>query len=495
MTLAEIEPSLSLGAAGWGALGRRLRALGLTSQVYEPFQRLASSAHRALRSPVAKWHLRREQAPYAIVLRMFSFWDPVTPEEARTALGEEMVERLLEVGVLRTSDGGVVSPFVLRLLDDLYVLADDVNRGGEAVMGVGPTTTGLIAVARPRRRARRALDLGCGAGTAAIGLAACCDWMIATDISPRAVALARVNTWLNGLPNVECRAGDGFAPVAGETFDLVVCQPPFVARDDGAAATTFLFGGARGDELAMALLAELPAYLAPGGTAVFLVEWPIIEGDPPIDQRVRAALGSAGDTSLLVLRWADADVDDHCARYPMIGHVWQDEAFERDAMRRREHFDRVKIRALRPTFTVVRRNRARAGWTSTVDGTWPGHGTAVRGQLDRLIGAQDLVAEGPAALLAAALVVPEGVTFATAAEDGHIDVRLEPYLMQPSVIFNEDAARLVRSVAGAPSVDEGIARFAAAAGETRADLGDDALAAVQGALLRGVLAPSPPHET
>jgi SAM-dependent methyltransferase len=492
MTLPDVEACLSLGPAGWGALGRRLRTVGLTWQVYEPFQRLASNAHRALRSPIAKWHLRRDTSPGAIALRMFAFWDPVTPAEACAALGEDMsLERLLEAGVLVRAEAGVVSPFVLRFVDDLYVLADDVNSGGDAVMGVGPTTTGLVAAARPPHRAHRALDLGCGAGTVALSLAASCDQVVATDISPRAVTLARINAWLNGITNVECRMGDLFAPVAAESFDLVVCQPPFVARDDGAPATTFLFGGARGDELVMTLLGEVARHLVPGGIAVLLVEWPIVDGDPPIEQRVRAALGAAEDTSLLVLRWADTDVDDHCARYPMIGHPWQDSAFERDAIRRREHFERARIRALRPTFTVVRRNRTGGGWTSAVDGVWPGHGKGVAGQLDRLMRTRDLVAEGPAALLSAKLVIPAGVNFARATEEGQVEVRLEPYLMQESLTFNEAAATLARAVAGAPSVDEGIARYAAAAGEARASFADDALAAVKEALLHGVLEVSP----
>ncbi|HEY8041681.1 MAG TPA: class I SAM-dependent methyltransferase [Polyangiaceae bacterium] len=495
MTLPEVEPCLALGAEGWGALGRRLRAIGLTSQAYEPFQKLAWNAHRSLRSPIVKWHLRRDPAPRAVVMRMLAFWDPVTLDEARAALGDAVTpERLVELGVLgRTAGGGVVSRFVLRLVDDRFVLSDDVNVGGEAVMGVGPTTEGLIAAARPRHRARRALDLGCGAGTVAVALAATCDEVVATDISTRAVALTRINAWLNGIGNVEARAGDLFAPVAGETFDLVVSQPPFVARDDASPSTTFLFGGARGDELVTALLGKLGPHLSPGGTAVLLVEWPIVEGDAPLEQRVRAALGgSSGDLSVMVVQWTDVDVDDHCARYPMIGHVWQDEAFERDAIRRREHFEKTRIRALRPTFTVVRRTSPGAGWTATVLGRWPGSGAGVRGQLERLIAARDLVAQGDDALRAASLRAGEGVVFSPPAADGKVDVTLPAERLQPSLTSNEESVRLMRFVEGAPRVDEGIARCMESEGgsaqdaEAAADAAD-ALEAVKEALLLGVL--------
>jgi SAM-dependent methyltransferase len=489
MTLPAVAPCLELGPGAWASLGQRFRAIGLSSRTYHPFQKLASNAHRALRSPMVKWHLRRDPTPVAIALRAFAFWDPVSPADARAALGDALsLERALDAGVLvTTADGGVVSPFVLRLVNDLYVLSDDVNVGGEAVMGVGPTTKGLVAVARPTGRVRRVLDLGCGAGTVAVGLAASADEVVATDISERAVALARINAWLNGLSHIDCRAGDLFAPVTGETFDLIVSQPPFVAQDQDAVTTTFLFGGPRGDELVMALLTRVGAHLGPGGTAVLLVEWPIVDGDAPLEQRVRAAVGPVDDLSVLVVRWADTDVDDHCTRYPMIGHVWQDEAYERDALRRREHFERTGIRALRPTFTVVRRTRPGAAWTSVVDGCWPGDSAKVAGQLDRLFAARDLVARGKDALRAARLRLPEGVTFATPEIDGAVEVSFAPHTLHGALTYNDAAARLVRFVGEATRVDEGIARYAAAAGENLADFADDALDAVGEALLHGVL--------
>ena len=102
----------------------------------------------------------------------------------------------------------------------------------------------------------RGLDLGCGAGTGALSLAAQVDRVIGTDINPRAVALSRINAALNGIGNVEFREGDMFAPVAGENFDLIISQPPFVSTPPGLAAASYESGGARGDELPLRLLAR-----------------------------------------------------------------------------------------------------------------------------------------------------------------------------------------------------------------------------------------------
>jgi len=453
--------------------------------------RLPGMAARSQHAPMVKWHLRRSGEPRALAMRMLMYGDPVTPGEARTALGDALpLERLLEAGLLvKTAPGGVRSPYLLRLMGDLFVLSDDVNDGGEAVMGAGPSTRGLARVARPRRRAARALDVGCGAGTLSLWLAGSCDQVIATDVSARAVAFARINVWLNGLTNVECRRGDLLAPVEGQSFDLIVAQPPYVPRDEASPATPFLFGGARGDELTVRLLAGLGAHLRPGGTALLLVEWPIVEGDAPLEERVRAAVGREANCSVLLLQWLDTDIDEHCTRYASIGHAWQDEAYEREAMRWREHFERAKIRALRPTFTVVRRDPAGAalGWTSTVQGLTPAESPTSREQLDRVIAARDLVASGRAALREATLRLAPGLTFAQHGESEAVQATFAGGGLCGPVTINAGAVRILGFVHQAESVKRGLEDFAADQGQTLEDIGEAALEGVELALLHGLL--------
>ncbi len=75
------------------------------------------------------------------------------------------------------------------------------------------------------------LDLGCGYG--AIGIAAARlsegGHVILTDVNERAVALARANVATNGATNAEVRRGDLYEPVAGLSFDHIVCNPPIRA--------------------------------------------------------------------------------------------------------------------------------------------------------------------------------------------------------------------------------------------------------------------------
>ena len=90
------------------------------------------------------------------------------------------------------------------------------------------------------RAGTRVLDLGTGTGVAAIRAALAGARVTAVDVNAEAVRCARINALLNHVNDrVDVRHGDLFAPVAGERFDLVVCNPPFfrgrpVGRRDAA---------------------------------------------------------------------------------------------------------------------------------------------------------------------------------------------------------------------------------------------------------------------
>ena len=488
MALPDKDRLGALSPDDWGTLGHRLKAIGYVAEASEPIRQLVSQASNPARAPMAKWHARRVTEPWGPALRMLLLSDPVTEAEARAVLGDALpLDWLLEAGlVVRTSDGAVVSPYLASVAGGNVILCDSLSSGDEAVMGPGGSTLQLVRASYPPRRARSALDVGCGAGTAAILLAPECDRVVATDISERAVALARVNVWMNGIPNVDVRQGDLFAPVAGETFELVVAQPPFVARPDDAPRTTFLVGGSRGDELALRMLRELRPHLAPGATAVIIAEWPIIEGDAPLGDRLGDAL-EAGDASLLLVVADGPDVrDDHCVHYATLVEPNMDDAWERHAIRRRDHFEHIHLREMSSAFTVVRRSwDGVPGWISVAPSRRFGSARVTRGRIETMIAARDLDASGPQALRVARLRVAEGVTFtqrtgrffATFGEDGISD----------DMVLDENAMALVQAVHSAATVGEALDRLAASFGQP--EVATEALAVVQNALLAGLLEP------
>jgi release factor glutamine methyltransferase len=142
--------------------------------------------------------------------------------------------------------------------------------------GVQPPKAGSLLFCRAldARPGERVLEIGCGAGLAAVLAARAGARVVATDLRPEAVACTRENAIRNGVGDrVDVRQGDGFAPVAGERFDLVCTSPPQMPtppdreRDDAEAAADS--GGPDGWRLLERVIRESPAYLRPGGRVLF----------------------------------------------------------------------------------------------------------------------------------------------------------------------------------------------------------------------------------
>jgi methylase of polypeptide subunit release factors len=132
-----------------------------------------------------------------------------------------------------------------------------------------------------------ALDLGTGCGIQALHAARHAARVVATDISPRALVLARLNAELNAVTNIEFRLGSLFEPVEGERFGHVVSNPPFVItpRTTGVPEYEYRDGGLVGDALVASVIRDVGEHLELGGFAQLLGNWEY-SGEPGLD-RVR----------------------------------------------------------------------------------------------------------------------------------------------------------------------------------------------------------------
>jgi release factor glutamine methyltransferase len=139
------------------------------------------------------------------------------------------------------------------------------------VYRVGSDTSFLIDVMQEGGYAagRRVLDLGTGTGAVALAAARCgAASVTAVDLSLRSVAAAWFNSRLHRVP---CRVcwGDLGGPVAGECFDLILANPPYVPAASDVLPRHRMSrcwdAGLDGRMLLDRICAEGPALLSPEG--------------------------------------------------------------------------------------------------------------------------------------------------------------------------------------------------------------------------------------
>jgi release factor glutamine methyltransferase len=124
----------------------------------------------------------------------------------------------------------------------------------------------------PRGERRTVLDLATGSGAIACALKHERSELdvVASDVSAAALAVARANAERLGLA-VRFVESDWFARLAGERFDLIVCNPPYVASNDRAFAELkfeprlVLDGGADGLDSLRIVLGAARTHLTAGG--------------------------------------------------------------------------------------------------------------------------------------------------------------------------------------------------------------------------------------
>ncbi len=235
--------------------------------------------------------------PSATLARLFVLGLPVTRADLAAALPSLGVAGAEALGLVAGTPGGAGTPDAdarLRPLLELrpYSFVDEHGAGswwiasdlgelalgrplGEThVLGVGGASLTLSGLLIPTQ-VRTALDLGTGCGIQALHAARHADRVVATDISVRALELAALNARLNGIPNIEFRLGSLFEPVAGERFDHIISNPPFVItpRTAGVPSYEYRDGGMVGDALVEAVVRGAAEHLTQGGVAQLLGNW------------------------------------------------------------------------------------------------------------------------------------------------------------------------------------------------------------------------------
>ncbi|HYJ76766.1 MAG TPA: methyltransferase [Kineosporiaceae bacterium] len=314
-----------------------------------------------LLGPVAQAAMAREEAVPALRALRGRLDDPVAALTAAFVLGRPVERRIMasalprlgvdgaaRLGLLEGSGAGPddetralvdLRPYAAEdaagsaawwVASDLGELATGGPLGPEHVLGVGGASV-TLARCTVRAPVRRVLDVGTGSGVQALHASRHAGSIVATDLSARALAFARLNLALGDV-HAELRRGDLLEPAARERFDLVVSNPPFVItpRTPALPAYTYRDAGLAGDDVVRRLVTGVGSVLEPGGVAQLLGNWEDRAGEP-WTERVGQWLDAAGLDGWVVQR----ELQDP-AQY---AELWMRDGGDREPGRRQELFE------------------------------------------------------------------------------------------------------------------------------------------------------------
>ncbi|HEX6911132.1 MAG TPA: peptide chain release factor N(5)-glutamine methyltransferase, partial [Longimicrobium sp.] len=168
----------------------------------------------------------------------------------------------------------------LQYIDGTAAFRDLVLKVDRRVLIPRPETERLVQEVLDWAAGRadlHAVDVGTGSGAIALALATEGPFarVVATDVSPDALALARENQ-LRAAPAapVEFRHGDLLEPLRGEAVDVVVSNPPYIGDEEAPALDAevrdwepagALFAGQGGLDVIRRLVPGAADVLRPGG--------------------------------------------------------------------------------------------------------------------------------------------------------------------------------------------------------------------------------------
>ena len=267
--------------------------------------------------------LRRtdDRSPLATLVRLFLLQHVVDEVAAGQALP---VVDGIALGVLERDGGDVRARLDVRPYgeaaagDPTWWVVSDLGTGldgvtaplrADHVLGVGGASTTLAQITS-RRPVGRALDLGTGCGVQALHLSRHASSVVATDVLPRALRLARMTAALSGV-TLDLREGSLWDPVDGDELDLVVSNPPFVVSP-AREAYTYRDSGLGGDEACARLVRGSTGHLAPGGVMQLLASWVHRAGE---DWRERVGSWLPDDGDALVVQREVLDPAEHVAMW------------------------------------------------------------------------------------------------------------------------------------------------------------------------------------
>jgi methylase of polypeptide subunit release factors len=334
-------------------------------------------------------------SPAHNLIRLFKLGQSVPLEMARAALAPLDLADLIDLGLLRQLSGQIIAEAALTPeIEGLYFAHDfDPAWTGEAadanhVLEAGPSSQTLAALT-VRRKGEHALDLCAGAGIQSMLASQHCVDVVATDINRRALNFADFNARLNGISNIETRPGNLFDPVAGERFDLVIANPPYIVSP--GARYAYRDSGLPGDTICEKVIREAPSHLSEGGYCEVLFNWHHRGEEDWTERPLKWIAGSGCDVWLL--RFGAQPPAPYAFRWLRHGEGRNGEKLDQLLEQWLAYYDDLGARLFSFGLLILRRRTARRNWirTDMLRPEWTAANCS--DQILRIFAAQDFLEE------------------------------------------------------------------------------------------------------
>lgn len=300
-------------------------------------------------------------------IRLFLIEVPVEAGVIRKAIQPMDLETWIDGGLVQIEGGMVVGEIKLLPFQNLLVAFDldrrlFVERAHDYVMGIGRSSI-TLANLTVRRHSRFTLDLGTGCGIQALLAARHSDRIVAVDRNPRAVQIAAFNAKLNGFSNIECLEGDLFDPVKGETFDLIISNPPFVISPE--MRYIYRDSGMEADQICQKIVRQASGFLREGGFCQILCNWAEYSGQD-WKERLSGWFGGT-ECDVWIMRSETRNVSAYASTWIRHTERQEPEEYAKHFVDWMSYYERQGIEAVGAGSISMHRYRGRRNWFRAED--------------------------------------------------------------------------------------------------------------------------------
>jgi SAM-dependent methyltransferase len=295
------------------------------------------------------------------LIRLFLLGVPVSLEAFRRAVAPMDPQRWAALGLVEIDADAVRRRVVLTPFGQFVLTHDPDSADGhpchDHVMGISTTTVAFAAML-VRPPAQLTLDLGTGNGYLALLAAEHSRGVLATDVNPRAIAMARFNAMLNRAENLETALGSLYEPAGDQRFELIASNPPFVVSPQ--EGLLYRDSGLQGDAICERVLRGAPGHLAEGGFAQVICNWVRIAGQDWVERLSGWFEGS--DCDVWIVHSYSEDPAEYAQHWLGQPGPTPPEAFAGAFVRWMAYYEQNRIEAVDAGIISLRRRTGGTNW-------------------------------------------------------------------------------------------------------------------------------------